>query len=187
VSRRVLALDRVAAVLLGLVLVAGGVAGLAWWTGDLAPGTTLDTAAVGTVVDAGWFPAACAALAVVLAVLALWWLLAHLPRRRPGQLALPGSGREGALRVAADGPARAAARVLAAVPGVRSATGRVVEDRGRLVAELSATVEPRADLAEVAAAAGEVRGQLLEVLGRPDVAGRVRLAVARAERGSRVS
>ncbi|ABS05934.1 hypothetical protein [Kineococcus radiotolerans] len=186
-SRGVLAVDRLVAVLLGLLLVAGGVAGLAWWTGDLAPGTSLDTAPVADVTGAGWFPAACGGLAVVLALLGLWWLLAHVPRRGAGQVALPGSGPRGALRVEGDAPAKAAAQVLGAVPGVRSAGGRLVQDRGRLVAELSATLEPRADLAEVAAAAGEVRGQLLEVLSRPDVVGRVRLGVARADRGSRVS
>lgn len=184
-SRGVLAVDRVAAVLLGLLLIAAGVAGLAWWTGDLAPGTSLDTSAVGGATGAGWYPAACAGLAVVLALLALWWLLAHLPQRRVGLVALPGSGPRGALRAEGDGPTRAAAQVLGAVPGVRSATGRLVRDRGRLVAELSATVEARADLAEVAAAAAQVRGQLLEVLGRPDVVGRVRLRVARTDRGDR--
>lgn len=186
-TRGVLALDRVVAVLLGLVLLLGGVAGLAWWTGDLAPDTTLDTSSVTSTIEADWFPAASGAGAVVLALLALWWLVAHLPRRRIGQVLLPGSGPRGTLKVGGDGPTRAAAQVLSGVPGVRSAGGRLVHDRGRLVAELSATVEPRADLAEVAAAAGEIREQLLEVLGRPDVVGRVRLSVARADRGARVA
>ena len=185
-KRGVLALDRTLCVILGLVLIAGGVAGLAWWTGDLLPGTKIETGSVTEALDADWFPAACAGAAVVLAVLALWWLLAHLPQRRIGAMLLPGSGSRGTLQVNGDGPTKAAAQVLTGVPGVRSASGRLVHDRGSLVAELSATVEPRADLGEVAAAAAQIREQLLDVLGRPDVVGRVRLGVARADRGARV-
>ncbi|WP_432522634.1 hypothetical protein [Kineococcus sp. SYSU DK006] len=193
-SRAVLAVDRLVAVVLGLLLAAGGLAAMAWWSGDLArvlpsagEGSRLVTGGAGELPEQSWYPAAAAGAALVLGVLALWWLLAHLPRRGAGQLLLPGSGPTGSLRAEADAPARAAADVLAAVPGVRSASGRVVTDRGHLVAELTATVEPGADLAEAAAQAQAVQEQLLGVLGRPDVSGRTRLTVARADRADRVS
>jgi len=185
VKRSVLAVDRVVCVVLGLVLVAGGLAGLAWWTGELSG--SLDTSVVVETASQTWFPGACAGAAVVMAVLALWWLLAHVPRQRVGVLALAGSGREGALRVSADAPARAAARRLAAVPGVRSASARVVTVRGRLLAEVRAVVEPSADLPEIGSEASAVRDLLLQVLGRPDVVGRVRLSVARHDRSARVN
>jgi hypothetical protein len=186
VRRSVLAVDRVVCVVLGLVLVAGGLLGLGWWTGEFGLVGNLDTSAVedATAQDAA-APVAAAA-AVVLAVLALWWLVAHVPRRRVGVLALAGSGREGSLRVAADGPARAAARELSAVPGVRSAAARVVAERGRLVAQVDAVVEPSADLPEVGRAASLTRDRLLLVLGRPDVVGRVTLSVARNDHRTRV-
>nr|WP_276612054.1 DUF6286 domain-containing protein [Kineococcus vitellinus] len=194
VSRAVIAVDRLLALVLGLLLAVGGLAAMAWWTGDLArvlpgagTGSALGTGAVAELPGYSWYPWAAAGAALVLGLLALWWLLAHVPRRGAGQLLLPGSGPRGGLRVEADGPARAAADVLAATPGVRSASGRVVTDRGRLVAELAATVEPSADLAEVAATAQQVQEQLLQVLGRPDVRGRPRAGCARADRAARVA
>ncbi|WP_432572095.1 hypothetical protein [Kineococcus sp. SYSU DK005] len=190
-SRGVLGLDRVVTALLGLVLLAGGAAAVAWWGGWLArvlPGAPreLSTAGADGVVEAGWFAAACAAAAVVLAVLALWWLLAHVPRRGAGTLSLPGSGAGGQLRLEPDGVADAGARELELTPGVRSAGGRVLDDRGELVVELRATVEPTADLGEVAAAADGVSARLRQVLGRDDARGRVLLSVARDDRSPRV-
>ncbi|WP_369054241.1 hypothetical protein [Kineococcus terrestris] len=190
-SRKVLGLDRLVAVLLGLVLVAAGAAAVAWyagWLAQLLPGTPerLSTGPVADAVAAGWFAGACAAAAVVLALLALWWLIAHVPRRGAPAVSLPGSRDGDRLVLEADAPADAAAEALAAAPGVRSASGRTVVDRGRLVVELRAVVEPSADLEEVGRAADEVSRQLRTVVGRGDVAGRVRLSVARGDRTARV-
>ncbi|MEZ0494649.1 hypothetical protein AB2L28_20625 [Kineococcus sp. TBRC 1896] len=189
-SRTVLGLDRLLTFLLGLVLLVGGAAAIAWWAGWLSqvfPGTG-DRFAAGTgdAVRAGWFAAVAAAVAVVLAVLALWWLLSHLPRRGTDDLTLAGSETSGRLRLHADAPARTAADLLAAQPGVRGARGRTRTDRGELVLELRATCEPTADLHEVAAAANRISAQTRQVLGRDDVHGRVVLSIARSDRSSRV-
>ncbi|WP_432544014.1 hypothetical protein [Kineococcus sp. SYSU DK002] len=190
-KRSVLAVDRLVAVVLGVVLVAAGVLAAAWGSGQLtrwwpqAP-DRLDLGAARDAVDAGWFGAACAGFALVTAVLAVWWLLAHVPRQGVKTLGLTGSGPAGQLRLSADGPADAAAEELALTPGVRSAGGRTIDDRGELVVELRALVEPTADLAVVARAAEEVSTQLRGVLGREDARGRVRLSVARNDRSQRV-
>ncbi|PRY14565.1 hypothetical protein [Kineococcus rhizosphaerae] len=189
-SRKVLGLDRFASFVLGLVLLVGGAAAVAWWGGWLArlvPGTgdRLFSGA-GDAVRAGWFAPAAAAAALVLAVLAVWWLIAHLPRRDAGDLTLGGSDATGRLQLDADAPARTAADVLATHPGVRSAKGRTVTDRGETVLELRATCEPTADLHEVAAAANRISAQTRQVLGRDDVHGRVVLSVARTDRSRRV-
>ncbi|PRY13031.1 hypothetical protein [Kineococcus rhizosphaerae] len=187
-SRRVLGLDRVVAVLLGLVLLAGGAAAVVWaagWLRQWWPGAPARLA-VADVTKESWFAAAAAVAAVVLAVLALWWLLAHVPRRSVGTLSLPGSGPGGQSRLTASGPVDAAAEEFALTPGVRSASGRTISDRGELLVEFRAVVEPTADLRTVAAASQEVSAQLRQVLGRDDVRGRVRLSVARNDKTRRV-
>ena len=191
-SRSVLRFDRLAALVLGLVLVAAGAAAAAWGLGQLtrvwagAP-QSLSTAGAGDVCGQSWWPGAAAAAAVLLALLGLWWLLAHVPRRSTGPLRLAGSDRSGALAVDGSSAAAVAADVLTETPGVRSASGRVVSDRGQLVAEIDVTAEPDADLAEVAAAVDATGAQLAQVIGRDDLRGRVTVHVARRQRrGSRV-
>jgi hypothetical protein len=191
VSRTTLGFDRFAALVLGLVLVAAGAATAAWGLGQLtrvwagAP-QSVSTAGVGDVYGQSWWPGAAAA-AAVLALLGLWWLLAHVPHRSTGPLRLTGSDRSGALAVDGSSAASAAADVIAETPGVRSASGRVVSDRGQLVAEIDVTTEPDADLAEVAAAVDATGAQLAQVIGRDDLRGRVAVHVARRQRrGSRV-
>mgnify|MGYP004521258487 CR=1 FL=1 len=186
-SRRVLGLDRFLALLLGLVLVVLGAAVGAWGLGQLtrvwasAP-QQLSTAGATSVLEASWWAAAAAAGAVVLGLLGLWWLLAHVPRRSTGPLRLTGSDRSGALLVDGSSAARTAAEVLAETPGVRSASGRVVSDRGQLLAELSVTAEPSVDLAELADAVEATTADLNAVLGRSDLRGRVAVRIARRER-----
>lgn len=186
-SRRTLALDRFLALVLGLVLLVGGAALVAWPTGwlDQLLGQEAGTLSTGPVTDAlgaSWWTGAAAAAAVVLAVLAVWWLVAHVPRQSAGTLTLTGSGRSGQLTIDPDGPAQAAADELATVAGVRSARGTVNRERGRLVVVLDATVEQRADLAEIAAEADRITATLYHVLGRRDARARVRLSVARRDR-----
>ena len=99
-------------------------------------------------------------------------------------LVLPGSGKAGRLLVDPTGPASAAADALADTPGIRNARGKVLRDRGELVIAISGTVDPSADLSEVAAAADAVTTDLQTVLGRDDARARVQLSVARHHRAS---
>ena len=181
-------IDRTAVLLLGLVLLAGGAAVAAWGAGLLdgvrGVPAELSTSGLGTVTDQQWWPWALGALGVVLALLALWWLLSHLPRGGVDRLLVTGSGARGRLTMDASSPVDVAADVLAETPGIRSARGRMVGQGSHLVADLRAVVEPTADLAEVTAAADDVAGQLATVLGRDDVRSRVRLVVARRGRST---
>ena len=186
-SRAVLGLDRFVALIAGLVLIVVGLAAGAWGAGWLVrvwsaapPRLTLKTAT--DAFAAAWWPWAAGVVGAVFVLLALWWLLAHLPRRGVGELSLRGSGREGRLSVDPAGVAGTAADVLAETPGVRSAAGRVLRDRGQVVVALKATVEPCADLRAVVHATDEVATDLAQVLGRNDVRARVQLAVARRAR-----
>lgn len=191
-GRAVLGLNRVLTLLAGVVLLLLGLAAAAWGAGWLVQvwTTAPETLQLQTATDTfamAWWPWAAGIAGAVFILLGLWWLLAHLPRRGVGVLSLPGSAREGRLLVDPAGAASTAADVLGDTPGVRSSSSRVLRDRGQLVVELKAVVEPTADLTSVVAATDAVSADLQQVLGRDDARARVRLAVARrARKASRV-
>ena len=185
--RSVLALDRIAAILLGLILLVLGVAAAGWYNGGLrrlwpAFPKELSTAGASDVLNTGWWPWAAAGAGALAVLLGLWWLIAHLPRRGVGMLVLPGSGKPGRLLVDPAGPASTAAEVLADTPGIRSAHSKVLRDRGELVVALTGTIDPRADLTDVIAATDAVATELQAVLGRDDARARIHLTVARRGR-----
>lgn len=182
--RSVLGLDRIIAILAGLILVAVGVAVAAWYQGglrELLPSVPrrLSTDGSGDILDLGWWPWASGAAGALAILLGLWWLLAHVPRTGAGVLVLPGSDRTGRLLVDPSTVAGAAAEALADTPGIRSAHGRVLRDRGELVVAITGTVDSRADLGEVVGAVDAVAATVKSVLGRDDARARIRLSVAR--------
>lgn len=185
-SRATITADRMAAFLVGLLLICAGVAGALWWQGTLTtwfPGLSnrLDTSSVTDLTRQSWWPWAAGAAGVVLVLAGLRWLIGHLPSRGVSQLKLPGSTSQGTLLAQVRPVAAAAAEALEQTPGVRSAKGSIREERGQLVARLNATVEQQADLAAVAAAADRVSAQLAQVLQRDDLACQVNLTVARRD------
>lgn len=192
-KRAVLGLDRALIFLLGLVLLVAGVAVAAWGLGLLtqvwagAP-DELSTTPATDVLSAPWWAPVALAGGIVLGLLALWWVLAHRTHHGIGPLRLTGSGRPGQLTLDGTAAADAAADVIAATPGVRSARGRTITDRGQLLADLRVTIEPDADLRSVATATDTAMTDLAAVLGRDDIRSRVTLTVARtARQTSRVS
>ncbi|MFH5821112.1 hypothetical protein [Georgenia sp. AZ-5] len=186
-SRAVLALDRIVTLILGLVLLLGGLAAIAWWAGQLdrlwpaTPGS-LQFRPARDAVEAGWWPWAAGVAGAVAILLGLWWLVSHIPRRSVPALALPGGDVRGGLRLDPNAATATAADVLAQTPGVRSARGTMRDDRGELVAALDATIEPTADLTTVVAAAERVSAELGHVLDLPAARCRVQLRVARRGR-----
>lgn len=179
ISRKVLAVDRIASLLLALALIAGGAAAVWWWSGRSGLGQSLDTAPVTDVTAAAWWPAAAAAAGLVLALLGLRWLAAHVRRTTVSSLALRGSGRGGRLDVDTGRVASAAASAYADTLGVRSARGTVLRDRGQLVVRIVATIDRDADLADLAERADRVAADLATVLERPELRCSVELRVAR--------
>ena len=181
--RSILAFDRVLLLLLGLLLVAVGVAAVGWQVGFLAEvwPDAPDQLEVdsGTVTGASSFPALAGVIGVALVVIGVWWLLAHLPRRSVGSLSLPSGEQPGRL-VVDPGPAVAtAADVLADDPLIRSARGAVLADRGELVVRLRATVDPGSDLDDVVDACDRVLADLAHVLPADRLRSRVELSVLR--------
>ncbi|MGV8965769.1 MAG: hypothetical protein ACOH2F_05775 [Cellulomonas sp.] len=178
-SRATLAFDRVVTLVVAVILIAVGAAGIAWWL-DLITWlpAQIDPSPAQDTLSQPWWPWVAGAVGVVAVLVGLRWLIGHLPDRGVGDLKLAGSLPGGRLRAAASPVARAAAQMLAGTPGVRSASGKVLRERGQLVARLTATIETRADLNAIAAAADQVAADLGAVLGRNDLYCQVKLKTA---------
>ncbi|WP_350276333.1 hypothetical protein [Kribbella sp. HUAS MG21] len=181
--RGVIALDRTVGIAVALLLIAAGGLALAWWYGVL-PGApdAVEITGPADPTGASWWPWATGAAGIVLVLLGLWWLLRHLPRRVNGRFELPGPSQDGRLHADAHAAVAAAARDLTRLPGIRDGSGRIVADRGQLVADLQCTLEPSADLEAVHQAVTRTAADLHAVLGLPHLRHRIRLRVARSDK-----
>lgn len=149
-TRLLVALDRIAGLVLALVLVAGGLLLLDWRLGlvlDLP--IVAHISPVLDLVGRVWWPVVAAVIAVLLVLLALRWLVAHLPRVRTSDARLAASSGNGRLTLDTSSVARASASALASEMVLPDARGRVREVRGRAVVQLDAHCTRDTDVAEV--------------------------------------
>lgn len=183
-SRHVVALDRLAALLVGLALVAAGLLAFAWSTNlvlDLP--AKIDTTAVTDVLETAWWPWALAGAGVILVVAGTWWFVGHFTSQAVGRLALPGSDSGGRLVADTRPVAKAVGAAFGETRGVRSSRAAITHDRGQLIARIDATIEHDADLEAVARSADKVSGELRQVLGRDDIKCQVQLKVSARNSG----
>ncbi|THV30857.1 hypothetical protein [Glycomyces paridis] len=169
---RRLAVDRPAVIMLGLLLVVLGGAVLEWRFDFFGGWDRLETDRIADAVGADWFAWAAAGAALVLAVLAVWWLLARIPR-----------GVEGRVPLAADGADRIEVDVRSIVPKLRAdferaapvdhVTGRRRRTGSGQLIELRANVDPRADGASLLRAAESLTDSVAEAFPDGEVAVRL--------------
>jgi len=179
VSRSALAADRVAALIAAGLVLGLGVLAIVWWSGRWsALPDQIDAGGLLAVLGQPWWPWAAGLAGLGLVVLGVWWLAAHLRSQKVGRMALPGSSQAGRLTADARTVAKAAGEVLGNVRGVRSSRATISHDRGQIVARLTATLDPDADLRLVADAADRVSADLRQVLGREDISCLVQLKVS---------
>ena len=133
------AADRVVTALTGLVLIALGAAAAAWqqdrlptWASEAR--ATVEAWQPGDWDSAGWWPWALLAVAVVLLVLGLRWLYAHRPRRQPSRTATLDDEHASVDLTSA---ARNAAAEFESMPGIGSATARVMGNPSTPVVRIS--------------------------------------------------
>jgi hypothetical protein len=156
--------DRALCGLLGLLLAAAGAAAIAWHYQRLAPAVSeMSAPGLHTAVNAGWWPWALGAVAVILIAAGVWWLISHLPRPTHARTTLAGSDAAGTLRLDLDTAAHTAADALAAHDVITSAKATTGREHGHDVIAVTAATTP-ADLTAAARAAADVQTQLAAVL-----------------------
>ncbi|MGM0386418.1 MAG: hypothetical protein ACQERF_10630 [Actinomycetota bacterium] len=184
---RTSAFDRLLTILVALVLILGGVWLTAWGLERLPAGWWAPTRfdlGLGDTTDSGWWPWALLIGGVLVTLIGILWLGSHFRTAGVGALVLPGGDPTGRLTIEASALTSGAAEALAQHPAVSSASGRLVEEKNRVVLALTATVSPQADLRAVASACDDVATHVLRSSGREDLACRVRVKVASRARSS---
>lgn len=187
--RSVVGLDRFAGVLVGLVLVVLGVLGILW-TQHVLLAHVPRVGSVGRSVASGirsgvgqsWWPWVAGIVGLVLGILGLLWLVRHIEARGVRHNRLVGSDATGRLRADTGSLFSAAAAQLTETHGIRSASGAMTDERGALIAQLSVTADPAADLGAVAASIDRTVSDLAGALADPAVTYRTQLSIARRHR-----
>ena len=178
-SRGTAALDRIAALVVGLVLVVGGAALVVWRAGWVSSAPDrIRSPWLTDAVGASWWPWALVVAGIVLVLLGVWWLVSHVPQRGLRTLRLGGSEEGGTLSVDTGALTDQLSQDVAALPGVRSARTRFVTEEGRTTVVTTVIAEPAAGT-DAIRTAGEQAGHRVEVMtGRDDVAYRMQVVVA---------
>jgi hypothetical protein len=187
VNPRTYGIDRVLAVVVGLLLLGGGVWVVAWSFGLLPAGwwspASLTLGLDDRYADDPWWPLVLGLLGLFLTAVGLAWFVSHFRSRRVSRLSLPGDAEGGRLLVEGSALAKGAADALAArSAGVAAADGKLLEHGRHVVLDLTASVRPDADLAEVSRSCEEVLAHAVDSTGRRDLTARIRLTVARRSR-----
>lgn len=189
-GRITVALDRIATLIAGLVLLAGGLALVGWktrwppsWTHRL--GDHVSTIPLSNALADSWWQWCGGIGAAVLGLLVLRWMLAHVPVPHAFPITLPGSDETGSLTVDARIAADAAADALAATSLLDHAAAAVRRDRGDTIIDITARTHPDIPLSAAITAAQPAADQLHAFLGDGSPHVRLHLHVVRRPARSR--
>lgn len=140
-------LDRLACLLLGLVLLLGALLVVDWeyrLVLDDYPATP-HLGAVPGWTSASWWPGAVGGAGLLLVLIGLWWLTSHVPRTTGSSVRLAGSDDRGRMDIDLASLAAALGRDLAASCPVNNVSTTTDESRGQRLVIVRADVDPRAD------------------------------------------
>ncbi|MET8767415.1 alkaline shock response membrane anchor protein AmaP [Streptomyces sp. NPDC004658] len=125
-----------------------------------------------------WWPAVIAVLGLA-ALLALWWLLAQLSRRRPGELPVGGTSPQQGVELRDRALSDAIATEAGALPGVKRAAVRITGRPAHPRTHITLTLTPdRAPDATLGALCEGPLSTARRSTGRPDMPTDIRLKVA---------
>lgn len=181
-TRLATTLDRLAALIAGVALIAFGAALVVWNTTWLS--NIPDTVAVPglrSTTTTGWWPFALAGAGIVLVVLALRWLFTHSPAAKVKALPLRANDT-GSITIDLGEVASAAAQTLQQSLDVESASAKAIIDRGTRTVDITVTAvsSPRPDrlIPAIDAACAQISGMLAD----PTIATRTTIHTGKRER-----
>jgi len=172
------AADRIAALIVGVTLVALGAGALLWRT-DLVPGIPhlITAPALVNALDTWWWRWAVAGAGLLCVAVALRWLLTHRPARKAAPILLHDDGDPGTVIIDPAAVAAAAAEALNQHPGVYSAKGKAVTDRGIRTIELAVTTAHPEELSTIIRAIDDTCANIAECIGDSPLATRATLHI----------
>jgi hypothetical protein len=110
------------------------------------------------------------------------WLLIHTPKARVKAVPLAREQAGGTISADLGAVAHAAAQILEQHPGVESAKGKAVVDRGVRTVDLTVTARSPLDLGALLDPIDTVCAQTAGVLGDPNIAARTTVRIDRHRR-----
>lgn len=161
-TRRAVTVDRIAALLLGIGLLALGLATVAWERGALWQAGPLDLSAAIELTRTPWWPWTSGAAGILLILLALRWLFSH--HRAPKVTRLGLAGNSG-LTADPSAVAHVAATTLSEHVNVIKASGRAAVEHGSPTITLTVTVPAHSPLDAGVTTATDIVGTIAHMLG----------------------
>lgn len=161
-TRLAIGFDRVILFIVGVSLLAAGVAAWQWQHGHINGGRAIRTSPLLDAVPTWWWPWTTGAAGIILIAVGLRWLATHRPAHRARRVTLVQDGQ--AVTVNANAVARASARALGAKASVIKASGHATIQSGTPTITLTATVPARDGLRygiDVATATMRTAGTML--------------------------
>lgn len=185
-SRRVDTANRAVLALLGLLLLGGGAVGLAAGSGAFGdPPPVLPESARRFEDQQPWFWWALAGGCLLVALLALRWVLAQLHTDRVGRLDLTRDDREGRTVVHAGALTDAVEAEVQGLRGVTGASARLLDRGGRRLT-LTVDLAEYADIAELRQTVEDrVLGHARQAIDDPDLRADIELRPGRTRSPSR--
>lgn len=182
-------LNRLLAILIGLVLTVLGAAAIAWWSGALArliPSTpsTVDVANVQDVTGTTWWIWVALLAGLGAIALAVRWLIAHVRTDAWGPLTLAGSSPRSRLTLDTSAVASHYAKLVGSLNGVHSSRARVLRDRDAPILEARTRIATDADLHALIPRIVQLTKDTQQVLGIDPLGTRHRLSVRPGRHGS---
>ena len=187
-TRTATAMDRVATCVVGMLAIALGVAAILW-NRDVIKDfpARIEIPWAEDLVDHSWWPWAVGAGGVLLVLLALRWLIAHVPLRRVKEITVPGSNSHNSITADLGAVAEGASASLEDFDEVSRVRGKALLDRGVRTIDLRVTlrrsvVSGSETLSELISRVTDTGDQVESMVGDPSVAPRTPIAVESAQR-----
>ncbi len=185
-TRRLVVIDRLVTLVVGLALVAGGLALLDWrfelvrsWPQEIELGRYSELS------GQSWWWWSVGGAGVVLGLLAVLWLLAHVPRPHRAPVRTENRTELGSVKIDVESLARTAGRRFQSLAPVIEASGASRRLRRQDVVELKARIDLRSDGPLILEAARQTRDDVEATLPGRQVACRVLLSGPRRVRRPR--